>query len=64
MYTWQDATLREIADFVQKDFEMARKRDSQLSFSFIYPDNNGKYRRKDVGAVFIGRKGNDDLKTL
>jgi len=47
-----DATLGELADCVKKEVEAARKKDSDLQFSFIYPDNNGKYRRKFVGSVF------------
>ena len=35
-----------------------------MNFSFIYPDNNGKYRRKEVGQVIVGQRGPDDLKSL
>ncbi len=64
IYTWPDATLRELSDCVQREVELARKKDIELSFSFIYPDINGKYRRKEVGAVRIGQRGPDDLRTL
>lgn len=64
IYTWQDATLRELADCVRKEVEAARKKDTELSFSFIYPDFNGKYRRKDVGSVFAGQRNTDYQKTL
>lgn len=47
-----DATLRELADIVRREVEHARGRDKELNFSFIYPDFNGKLRRKDVGSVF------------
>lgn len=49
-----DATLRELSDIVRREVETARGRDIELSYSFIYPDFNGKLRRKDVGSVFDG----------
>jgi histone deacetylase complex subunit SAP18 len=52
IYTWMDATLGELADCVKKEVEAARKKEADLEFSFIYPDFNGKYRRKFVGSVF------------
>lgn len=64
IHTWFDATLRELADCIQKEVEEARRKDNELNFSFIYPDKNGKFRRKDAGRIIIGKKGQDDMKTL
>ncbi|OAY84037.1 Histone deacetylase complex subunit SAP18, partial [Ananas comosus] len=56
IYTWKDATLRELTDLVMDShrlsssfyllFEVApaaRKRDAKLSFAFVYPDKNGRF---------------------
>jgi hypothetical protein len=40
------------------------KRGVEVSFSFIFPDNEGKYKRKDAARIVIGRKGDDDYRTL
>lgn len=64
IYTWQDATLKELSELVQKEVVAARKRDAVLNFSFIFPDFNGKYKRKDVGSITIGKRGYDDQKSL
>lgn len=64
IYTWPDVTLRELADCVQRELEIARKKDVELHFSFIYPDFNGRFRRKEVGQVTVGQRGPDDMKNL
>ena len=64
MYTWIDTSLREISEYVQREVEGARKRDTQMEFSLLYPDFNGSLRRKHLGSVYVGSKGPDDLKTL
>lgn len=38
MYTWMDATLRDLADLVQQVNEEAQHRNATLSFAMVYPD--------------------------
>nr|KJB41170.1 hypothetical protein B456_007G093600 [Gossypium raimondii] len=63
IYTWKDATLRELTDLVKEVAPAARRRDARLSFAFVYPDKNGRFV---VGKTFS--YGNvrrlDDSKTL
>lgn len=56
IYTWMDATLAELSECVKREVEMARGKNVELSFSFIYPDFNGKYRSKQVGSVMQGQR--------
>ncbi|KAJ0052242.1 hypothetical protein Pint_00307 [Pistacia integerrima] len=43
IYTWKDATLRELTDLVKEVASAARRRDARLSFAFVYPDKNGRF---------------------
>ncbi|PQP99949.1 histone deacetylase complex subunit SAP18-like [Prunus yedoensis var. nudiflora] len=38
IYTWKDATLRELTDLVKEIAPEARRRNAKLSFAFVYPD--------------------------
>jgi len=39
VYTWQDATLKELAELVGQEVEAIRKnRESELNFAFVYTD--------------------------
>jgi histone deacetylase complex subunit SAP18 len=41
IYTWPDATLREISDLLKSTVAIARQRHVTLSFDLVYPDRNG-----------------------
>jgi histone deacetylase complex subunit SAP18 len=64
IYTWMDASLRELTMLVKEAVETARKKDAVLNFSFLFPDSKGKLQRKEVGSVYSNKKGPDDNKTL
>jgi len=67
IYTWRDATLRELADLLKEVHQAARQKTSVLVFAFVYPDKIGKMVLKEVGTVHaFPRKGQekDEEKTL
>ncbi|KAK8943710.1 Histone deacetylase complex subunit SAP18 [Platanthera guangdongensis] len=66
IYTWKDATLRELTDLVKEVAPAARKRDAKLSFAFVYPDKNGRFVVRPVGMTYSYGNGRriDDSKTL
>ncbi|CAD6252102.1 unnamed protein product [Miscanthus lutarioriparius] len=65
IYTWKDATLRELTDLVKEVALPARKRNARLSFAFVYPDKNGRFVVRQVGSTFAyGHGRGDDAKTL
>ncbi|KAK9035959.1 hypothetical protein V6N11_077981 [Hibiscus sabdariffa] len=66
IYTWKDATLRELTDLVKEVAPAARRRDARLSFAFVYPDKNGRFVVREVGKTFSYGNGRrlDDSKTL
>eukprot|EP00347_Sterkiella_histriomuscorum_P008723 403344001 len=64
IYTWMDATLGELAETVRREVESARKNDPEIVFAFVYPDNQGKFRRKEVGVVMRGQRSMDYKWTL
>eukprot|EP01097_Dermamoeba_algensis_P003178 TRINITY_DN2276_c0_g1_i1.p1 TRINITY_DN2276_c0_g1~~TRINITY_DN2276_c0_g1_i1.p1 ORF type:complete len:217 (-),score=60.43 TRINITY_DN2276_c0_g1_i1:249-899(-) len=64
IYTWRDATLRELTDLVKEVNPEANRKNVLLKFAFVYPDKRGKPFVKEVGQVFSSKKGEDDLKTL
>jgi histone deacetylase complex subunit SAP18 len=64
IYTWIDATLRELTMLIKDAIDCIKRKDTVLAFSIIYSDSKGKLQRKEVGNVNITRKGPDDNKTL
>jgi histone deacetylase complex subunit SAP18 len=64
IYTWMDASLKELTLLIRDSIDLLRKKDSVLNFSFIFPDNKGKLQRKELGSVFTNKKTLDDNKTL
>lgn len=65
IYTWKDATLRELTDLVKEVTPAARRRDARLSFAFVYPDKNGRFVVREVGKTNSHRNGKfDDNKAL
>ncbi|KAK9277070.1 hypothetical protein L1049_006609 [Liquidambar formosana] len=66
IYTWKDATLRELTDLVKEVSQAARRRDAKLSFAFVYPDKRGRFVVREVGMTFSFGNGRrlDDSKAL
>lgn len=66
VYTWPDATLRELTELIKEEVPAARNRQVRLSFSFVYPDRRGQNVMKEVGQVWAEpmRRGPDDNKSL
>ncbi|GAB2300930.1 hypothetical protein Dimus_034965 [Dionaea muscipula] len=66
IYTWKDATLRELTDLVKEVHPEARKREAKLSFAFVYPDRYGRFVVRQVGMTYSnGNKRNlDETKAL
>ncbi|EXC11715.1 hypothetical protein L484_020767 [Morus notabilis] len=65
IYTWKDATLREITDLVKEVASAARRRNAKLSFAFVYPDKHGRFLVREVGKTFSYGNGRlDDNKAL
>ncbi|KAG7998268.1 hypothetical protein I3843_01G250400 [Carya illinoinensis] len=65
IYTWKDATLRELTDLVKEVAPAARRKNAKLSFAFVYPDKNGRFKVKEVGMAYSFGNGRlDDSKTL
>lgn len=66
IYTWPDATLRELTELIKDVRKDACHRQVRLSFSFVYPDKRGQNVMKEVGVVWAepSRRGPDDAKQL
>lgn len=66
IYTWRDATLRELTDLVKEVAPAARRREARLSFAFVYPDRRGRNVIRMVGVTHAsgGRRGGDENRTL
>lgn len=64
IYTWMDASLRELTMLIRDSVDFAKRKDAILNFSFIFPDSKGKYQRKEIGNIHMYKKGQDDNKTL
>ncbi|CAI5740670.1 unnamed protein product [Peronospora destructor] len=65
IYTWPDATLREIADLVQDSNTDAQKPNMRLSICIVSESRDGKLLMRKIGYVNTNRRrGADDNKTL
>ncbi|MED6170739.1 hypothetical protein PIB30_034006 [Stylosanthes scabra] len=65
IYTWKDATLRELTDLVKEVAPAARRRNAKLSFAFVFPDKNGRFKVQEVGKTLSHANGRfDDGKAL
>jgi len=65
IYTWMDATLKELTGLVKEVNPEARRRGTYFDFALVYPDlRTSAYRSRDIGTTVAGQKGPDDHKTL
>jgi len=64
IYTWKNATLKELTELIKGVRPTARRKDAKLSFAFVYPDKDGKNVVRQVGSTFSTRRSDDDKKTL
>lgn len=68
IYTWKDATLRELTTLIKEIHQGARHRTARLSFALIYPDKTGRLVLREIGQTqAFPRRGDplrDDNKTL
>uniref|UniRef100_A0AAV1TQN0 Histone deacetylase complex subunit SAP18 n=1 Tax=Peronospora matthiolae TaxID=2874970 RepID=A0AAV1TQN0_9STRA len=65
IYTWPDATLREMADLVQDSYTDARKLNMRLSICVVSETRDGRVLMRKVGFVNSSRRRcADGFKTL
>ena len=64
IYTWRNATFREITDLLKQVMPETRNQNTKLSFALVYPEKFGTMKMRGVGLVISGTKGEDDFKTL
>ncbi|XP_003741443.1 histone deacetylase complex subunit SAP18 [Galendromus occidentalis] len=65
VYTWMDASLRELTGLIKEVNREARKKGTVFDFALVYPDrNSAMYRFREIGSTVSGQKGPDDTKTL
>jgi hypothetical protein len=58
IYTWPDASIREITDLLKDVIVPAqmKQRSSQFEISLVYPDRNGDHKlRQVISNVFLLR---------
>jgi len=52
IYTWKDATLKEISNLIKEVVQDANRPNAKLSFKLVYIDNlRGKYAFKELGTI-------------
>jgi len=65
IYTWKDATLKELMNLVKEVNPDARRRGTVFNFAIIYPNvSRGMYLLKEIGVTCAGEKRADDNVTL
>lgn len=65
IYTWLDASLKELTLLVKEINVDARKAGTRFDFALVFPEpNSPSYRLREIGTTINGRKEDDDQKTL
>ena len=65
IYTWMDATLKELSGLVKEVNQEARKKGTTFEFRLVYPDPRAPVMRfREIGGTTCGIKGPDDNKSL
>ena len=64
VYTWRDASLKELAGLIKEVYGDSRKGGVRFTFRHVYPDGHYRWVFKDIGCFVNGRSGRDDLKTM
>ncbi|KAK3098898.1 hypothetical protein FSP39_024110 [Pinctada imbricata] len=65
IYTWLDATLKELTSLVKEVNPDARQKGTFFDFAIVYPDPRAPvYRLREIGTTCSGHRGQDDNVTL
>merc|ERR1712138_13252 len=64
IYTWPDATLRELTTLIKEVNDASRRRDARISFALVYPDKRGEPVVRQIGRVMSSKRTDDDAKAL
>src|SRR3984957_440375 len=65
VYTWRDATLKEISNLIKEVHESSRRRDARFSFRHLYRESTyGRLLHRDAGMVMNDATNKNDDKTL
>ncbi|KAG8200537.1 hypothetical protein JTE90_000610 [Oedothorax gibbosus] len=65
IYTWMDATLKELTTLVKEVNPDSRRKGTYFDFALVWPEVRGPgYRMREIGRTISGEKFQDDNKTL
>ncbi|KAF3825014.1 histone deacetylase complex subunit SAP18-like [Mirounga leonina] len=65
IYSWKDATLKELTSLVKEVYPEARKKGTHFNFAIVFTDpKRPGYGVTEIGSTMSGRKGTDDSMTL
>ncbi|KAL1783567.1 histone deacetylase complex subunit SAP18 [Sigmodon hispidus] len=65
IYTWMDATLKELTSLVKEVYPEARKKGTHFNFAIVFMDlKRPGYRVKEISSTMSGRKDTDDSMTV
>jgi histone deacetylase complex subunit SAP18 len=65
IYTWLDATLREITNLITEVNPEAKRKGTYFNFCVSFPNPNGPgCRMREIGSTIAGKRGPDDKATL
>ncbi|KAL3882282.1 hypothetical protein ACJMK2_028644 [Sinanodonta woodiana] len=65
IYTWMDATLKELTSLVKEVNPDARRKGTFFDFAVVFPDSRTQtYRMREIGTTCSGHRGADDSVTL
>ncbi|ESO03553.1 hypothetical protein HELRODRAFT_173254 [Helobdella robusta] len=65
LYTWMDATLKELMNLIRALGDEGRQKGSQFEFSVVYADlRSPNFKMRDIGKTIVGNATQDDFATL
>lgn len=62
IYTWYDATLRELTTLISSALDLTKV--YKLKYAFLYYDSKGILQRKNVGDVYLEKRNSNEDSTL
>lgn len=65
IYTWQDATLKELTALVRDVNPDTRRKGTYFDFALVHPDQFGPgYRMREIGVTCSGQRMADETTSL
>lgn len=64
IYTWLNATLRELTNTMKTLLKQANQKNARITFFHVYQDTSGRFKKKMISTIHSVKRNKDDDITL